>query len=123
MKNPLPLYQVTNIYLLSFDIKSHKSATINHLHWLQGTQDAYHFHLIFYGPTSKLPLHLSGSEINTKALLLVYFFTNLLTLVEKPLHSVTSKILLDLKRLKFEPLSNYSTTQKLALSSVLQTHM
>jgi hypothetical protein len=46
-----------------------------------------------------------------------------LTLVEKPLHLVIGKIILDLERIKFEPLSNYNTTQKLSVSSVLQIHI
>ena len=43
---------------------------LNHtyqLHLLQGTQDAGHFQLTFYEPTSKLPLQLSGPEINTNS--------------------------------------------------------
>jgi len=79
------------------------SDTFNHLHLLQGTQDAHYFQLTFYGPTSKLPLHHSGPETNTKSTItsvFFFFFTNLLTLVEKPLHSVTSKIILDLKRIR-----------------------
>jgi hypothetical protein len=123
MKNSLLLCHVTNTCLLSSGTKSHISDTLNYLHSLQGTQNAQYFQLTFYRPTSKLPLHPSDPEINTKSTITsVFFFTNLLTLVKKPLHLVTSKIILDLERIKFEPLSNYSTTQKLSVSSVLQIH-
>jgi len=68
-------------------------------------------------------LNCHYTPVVQRATLLAYFFTNLLTLVEKPLYSVTSKIILDLRRLKFEPVSNYITTQNLSVSSVLQIHM
>ena len=73
IKNPLPLYHVTSIYLLSF---AHISATLNHLYLLQGTQDACHFQLTFYGPNSKLPLHPSGPEIHTKSTITSEFLYN-----------------------------------------------
>lgn len=64
----------TNIYLLSFGTKSHIADTLNHLHSLQGTQDAHYFQLTFYGPISKLSLHPSGPEINTKSTITSVFF-------------------------------------------------
>ena len=91
---------------------------LNHTYQLQLTMYTC-YRAPFYGPTSKLPLHPSGTKSNITSVL----FTNLLTLVEKPLYSVTSKIILDLRRLKFEPVSNYITTQNLSVSSVLQIHM